>query len=113
MHEMALTDKILKVVLAEAQRNRAQKVNRIKIRIGELAGIVEDCVTYYFQLIARDTIAADAKLEFNICKATLFCPNCRREFEKTPQDFNCPACGGLGRLTGVGRECFVDSIEVE
>lgn len=113
MHEMALTDKILKIALTEAERNGAQKVNKVKIRIGELSGIIEDCVAYYFQLIARDTIAADAKLEFNICKATLFCPNCEREFEKKPRDFNCPICGGLSRLTGAGRECFVDNIEVE
>lgn len=113
MHELALTEKIIKLVLTEAEAHHAQKITKIKISIGELSGMIEDCVEYYFQLSTRDTIAAGAKLEFAKCKARLFCPHCERQFEKSPQDFNCPSCGGLGRLTNVGRECFVESIEVE
>lgn len=113
MHELALTEKLLNLVLTEAENHRAQRVTKIKIHIGELSGIIEDCVAYYFQLVAGDTIAAGAQLEFVKCKAMLFCPVCRREFEKSVQDFNCPICGGLSRLTEAGRECFVESIEVE
>lgn len=113
MHELALTEKMLQLVLIEAKNHQAQRVTKIKLSVGELSGVIEDCVAYYFQLSARDTIAAGAKLEFAKCKAMLFCPVCQRQFEKKPQDFNCPNCGGLGRLTEVGRECFVESIEVE
>lgn len=108
-----MTEKLLNLVLTEAENHQAQRVTKIKICIGELSGIIENCVAYYFQLVAKDTIAAGAQLEFIKCKATLFCPVCRREFEKSAQDFICPNCGGLGRLTEVGRECFVESIEVE
>jgi hydrogenase nickel incorporation protein HypA/HybF len=113
MHELALTEKMLKLVLSEAESHQAVKIIKIKIKIGELSGIIEDCVEYYFQLAARDTLAAGAELEFIRCKAVLFCPKCRREFEKKPPDFNCPDCGNLCRLTDSGRECFVESIEVE
>lgn len=113
MHELALTEKMLRLVLTEAESHQAKKVTKIKINIGELSGIIEDCVEYYFQLSARDTIAAGAELEFVRNKAKLFCPNCELEFEKTPQDFNCPVCGCLSRLTGSGRGYFVESIEVE
>ena len=113
MHELALTEKILRLVLTEAESHQAEKITKIKICVGELSGIIDDCVAYYFQLSARDTIAAGADLEFSHSKAKLFCPNCELEFEKTPRDFNCPVCGGLSRLTGSGRECFVESIEVE
>lgn len=113
MHELALTDKMLRLVLAEAEKHYAQKIIKIKINIGELSGIIEDCVGYYFQLAAQNTIAAGAELEFVKCKAILFCSACLQQFEKSPPDFNCPNCGGLGRLTEAGRECFVESIEVE
>lgn len=113
MHELALTGKILSLVLNEAEKHQARKVTKIKISIGELSGVIEECVAYYFQVAARDTIAAGAELEFTKCRATLFCPNCGRKFTKKPRDFNCPVCGGLSRLTGEGRECFVESIEVE
>ncbi len=113
MHELALTEKLLKLVLTEAESHQARKITNVKICIGELTGIIEDCVAYYFMLSARNTIAAGTKLEFVNCKAKLFCPNCKQEFEKNPRDFNCPTCGGLSRLTETGRECFVESIEVE
>ncbi len=108
-----MTEKIIKLVLAEAETHQAQRITKIKISIGELSGMIEDCVTYYFQLSTQGTIAAGAELEFVKCKARLFCPTCERQFEKSQRDFNCPECGGLGRLTDTGRECFVESIEVE
>lgn len=113
MHELALTEKLLKLVLTEAESHQAQKITKIKVSIGELSGIIEDCVEFYFQLSAQNTIAAGAELEFTKCKATLFCPTCEQQFEKNPQDFNCPTCRGLSRLTDLGRECFVESIEVD
>lgn len=113
MHELALTEKILKLVLTEAAKYQAQKITRIKVSVGELSGIIEDCVEFYLQLSAQNTIAAGAKLEFTKCKARLFCPTCQQQFEKSSRDFNCPTCGGLSRLTEIGRECFVESIEVE
>lgn len=113
MHELALTEKMLKLVLAEAEKHQARKITKIKVSVGELSGIIEECVGYYFRLAAQNTIAAGAELEFVKCKATLFCPVCEGQFEKSPFDFTCPNCGGLGRLTGAGRECFVESIEVE
>lgn len=113
MHELALTEKLLRLVLAEAENHHAQKITKVRVCIGELSGIIEDCVAYYFQLSARNTIAAGAELELVKGKALLFCPVCHRQFPKSPQSFTCPSCGGLGRLTEVGRECFVESIEVE
>jgi hydrogenase nickel incorporation protein HypA/HybF len=113
MHELALTEKMLRLILTEAENHQAEKITKINICLGELSGIIEDCVAYYFQLLARDTIAAGAELEFSLSTTRLFCPNCELEFEKTSRDFNCRVCGGLSRLTGSGREWFIESIEVE
>ena len=113
MHELSLTEKILGLVLETAEANQAHQVTVVKIVIGELSGIVADAVATYFELIAKDTIAAQASLEFTIAKASLFCSTCNREFEKPPADFLCPGCGNLGRLSAKGHECSVISIEVE
>ncbi len=113
MHEFALTEKILKIVLSEAEAHQARRVQKIRLLLGELSGVVSDSLAMYFNLIAKGTIAEGAVLEFNREKARLYCETCRMEYEKADRDFLCPVCGNLGRLTDIGRECIVQNIEVE
>ncbi len=42
MHEMSVAQSILKIVLNEANKNGAAKVKTVRIRAGELRGIVRD-----------------------------------------------------------------------
>ncbi len=113
MHELGLTEKIFQLVLAEAEAHQAKKINKVKIAVGELSGVVEGSVEFYFQLLAKDTIAQEAALEFTKIGAKLYCSQCDREFQKQSRDFLCPTCGNLARLTDNGQECIVESIEVD
>ncbi len=113
MHEQSLTEKMLKLVLEQAALHDARTIKQIRIVIGDLSGIIPGCVRHYFGIIAAGTPAEGARLDLVRGKALLYCPACGREFEKRPADFLCPDCGGLGRLTESGRECFVESIEVD
>jgi hydrogenase nickel incorporation protein HypA/HybF len=113
MHELSLTEKIFKIVAAEAAAHNAGRVTKIKIAVGELSGVVDSSVEFYFRLLAKGTVAEHAVLEFDRIPARLFCIHCNKEFHKQARDFTCPDCGNLARLTEVGQECIVDSIEVE
>lgn len=113
MHELSLTEKILNLVLEQAAEHSAHRVTKIKMVIGELSGMIPECVDQYFRLIAANTPAAEAQLEFVKSKAKLYCPVCEQKFEKQLADFLCPTCKNLGQLTEGGRECFVESIEVD
>lgn len=110
---MALTEKILKIILHEADAHHAHKIKKIGIVLGDLSGVVSDSMEMYFELISKGTIAEDAVLEFTREKAHLYCGQCQAEYIKEPGDFLCPICGSLGRFTDVGRECIVQNIEVE
>jgi hydrogenase nickel incorporation protein HypA/HybF len=113
MHEFALTEKILNIVLNEAEAHHARQVKKITIIVGDLSGVVNDSVEMYFRLIAKGTMAETAILVFIREKARLYCETCQAEYIKTDRDFLCPTCGDLGRLTDIGRECIVQNIEVE
>ncbi len=113
MHEFSLTEKILRIVLNEAEAHQAREVKKIRIIVGDLSGVVNDSVEMYFRLISKGTIAEKAALEFIRQKAQLYCETCRTEYTKTNYDFLCPTCGNLGRLTDTGQECIVQNIEVE
>jgi hydrogenase nickel incorporation protein HypA/HybF len=113
MHEFSLTEKILNIVLKEAEAHHVRQVKKVTIIVGDLSGVVNDSVEMYFRIIAEGTMAEAAVLEFIREKARLYCETCKVEYIKTDRDFLCPTCGNLGRLTDIGRECIVQNIEVE
>ncbi|HEX2999685.1 MAG TPA: hydrogenase maturation nickel metallochaperone HypA [Armatimonadota bacterium] len=113
MHEMAITDNILHIALAEAEKAGAHRITGITLVIGELSSVVDDSVQFYFDFLSKDTIAEGAKLTFKRIPATLRCRACGKTYPKQESDFTCPSCGGDGMLTGDAREFYIESIEVE
>ena len=113
MHESTITQNLLNTVLDEAKKARAQKVTSIHVVVGELSGVVSDCVQFYFDVLKRDTAAAEATLDFTLVPAQLQCRDCHTEFH--PQDalWVCPSCGSNSVDIKGGRDCYIESIEVE
>ncbi len=64
MHELSVTENILKITLEYAEKEKATKVTDIYLNIGQLSSIVDDSVQFYWDLIAKDTICESAK--FNL-----------------------------------------------
>ena len=113
MHELSITQGILSIALEQAEAAQASKIIRINLTIGELSGIVDDCVQFYFELLSRDTIAAEASLAFYQPPTRLRCRNCDTTFSPDDLDWACPNCREQKIEIVSGRECFIDSIEVD
>jgi hydrogenase nickel incorporation protein HypA/HybF len=114
MHELPATEGILNVALEAARQNDARRIIAIDLVIGELAGIVDDSVQFYFDILSKDTIADGAILRFRRERATANCGDCGHQFPiEVPLTAACPACGGIRLHVSGGREFFVESIEVE
>ena len=113
MHELSATQSILDISLEKANEAKARKIIGINIVIGELSGIVEEFVRFYFDLISRDTIAAEASLSFAKVPTQLRCRNCGTVFSPDDSRWLCPKCQAQKIDIMLGRECSVDSIEVE
>jgi Zn finger protein HypA/HybF involved in hydrogenase expression len=60
MHEVALAQGILDVVLDVAA---GRQVQTVRVRAGELLAVSEDSLQFCFELVAQDTPAATARLE--------------------------------------------------
>jgi len=113
MHEYAVTQSMIKLVLEEANRGEVSKILEIRLVIGDLSTIMDESVQMYFDIMSEGTIAEGAKLVFNRIKAEFKCRTCGEVFVKPPKGFDCPKCGGLGTPTGVGKEFYIDSLEIE
>jgi hydrogenase nickel incorporation protein HypA/HybF len=113
MHEYSVTESILSLAIDKAREAHAGKITRINLVLGELSGVVSDCVRQYFTIIAPDTIARDAVLSFETRPILLRCRKCDKEFSPADHRWACPACGEISVEIASGRECYLESIEVE
>ncbi len=113
MHELTITQNILAIVLEKAREVRADKIRKVSVTLGDLSGIVDECVQFYFELLGKDTIASEATLSFERVPTKLKCRRCAGVFSPGELDWACPACKVQDVEIVSGRECYVDSIEVD
>lgn len=113
MHEASITESMLSLALEKAAEAQAKKIIRINLVVGELSGVVGDCVQFYFDAISKNTIAECAELSFETKSTRIRCRKCQKVFSPTDHDWACPDCHEMGVEIVAGRECYMESIEVE
>ena len=113
MHELAITQSMLDLVLQDAKKVNAQKVTKINLVIGDMSGIVDECVEFYFEFLSRDTIATGATLSFTKVPMQTRCYSCGELFIPKEFDWSCPKCHDSNTEIVAGNELYVESIEVE
>jgi len=113
MHELPVTQSILKIALEHAEKADAKRVIDLNIVMGELSSIVDDSIQFYWDIIAKDTIAEGATLHFRRVPAELQCMACLEKYHPTDKELICPRCGGVGAKIIAGEEFSLESIDVE
>ena len=113
MHELSVTQSMLNLALEYAEQASAKRITRINLVIGELSGIVDESVQFYFDFVSKDTLAEGARLAFERMLARLRCRACGHEFALEDGNWACPVCQAMGGEFVAGREFYMDSIEVE
>ena len=113
MHELAITEGILDAAVPAAQAQGAEKILEIRLRIGELSGVIPECVQEYFEMISGGTIAEGARITVEYIPISIECRDCGYTGVMDRKLRHCPKCSGRNiRITG-GREYYVDSLLVE
>jgi hydrogenase nickel incorporation protein HypA/HybF len=113
MHELSVTESILEIALKHARQADAQRIADIYLVIGQLSSIVDDSVQFYWDIVAKDTLAEGACLHFRRIPAQLACLDCGREFTLNGEDYFCPNCQGIHVKVVSGEEFYLEAIEVE
>jgi hydrogenase nickel incorporation protein HypA/HybF len=113
VHELAITQNILDLALDEAKAVQASRITKINLVIGELSGIVSDSVEFYFDFLKKDSAAEGAALDFKVVPTQLRCRSCLTEFNPQDSLWICPNCQSSSIEVITGRDCYIESIEVE
>ena len=90
MNWCELTENLLATVLKEANAARAERVIEINLVVGELSGVVSDCVQFNFDVLKRGTIADTAVLHFKPVAAQLKCRDCHANFNPKDESLGLP-----------------------
>ncbi|MCT7960924.1 hydrogenase maturation nickel metallochaperone HypA [Laspinema sp. D1] len=112
MHEVSLMENTLNIALDCALAQNASKIHRLKMRVGDLSGVVPDALEFAFDVVTRGTIAEGAKFEIERVPVVCHCPNCDRNFEPIDLFYECPHCHQLTHHIQSGQEIELTSLEV-
>jgi len=114
LHELSVMSSILDIVLDHANRNNAKKVVRINLRIGHLSDIIPEWAQSYFDMLSKDTIADNAKLDIEAVPVKIRCHACGHEhtYKKKDWGFTCVKCESSDIELLEGREFSITSIEI-
>jgi hydrogenase nickel incorporation protein HypA/HybF len=113
MHEMGIAEAVLDAVRAEAQRLACGHVYKVAVRIGELAGVAPDSLSFCFEALVKGTELEPLTLEIQYCPRQFQCRKCGRSFSAEIEGLPCPECGGEDSFFVGGDELDIAYLEVE
>ena len=113
MHEMGIANSILDGVAAELRRRPGNRAVKVGVRIGELAGVDPDALSFAFEALTLDTPLAGLLLDVEFRAPRGRCRDCSREFEVRNFELLCPGCAGTNAECISGDEIEFAYLEVE
>ena len=112
MHEMAIAQSLLDIVLQHAARQPG-RVTRVKLQVGQMTQVVPEALEFGFQALAQGTAAEKATLEIEIIPLSVHCEGCGQTAFLETYRFLCPKCQSPQVKLLTGRELAVEYLEVE
>lgn len=113
MHELAVTESLLEITLRHAQNANARRVDNLYLVIGQLSSIIDDSVQFYWDIVAKDTIAEGARLNFRRIAIQMECRDCQQVFTPDDHQFDCPKCGSGQVRILAGEEFYLEAIDIQ
>jgi hydrogenase nickel incorporation protein HypA/HybF len=116
MHELPVTESILKIVLKHAQMNNVRQVVSIHLQIGKLSDLEDEWIQRYFDYLSKGTVVQGAKLKIERMPIRVQCNACSTSYEADASKLGelvCPNCKSNEGTVLSGREYYIKDMEVQ
>jgi len=113
MHELSIANSILEAVRKERERLNGARVTKVGVRIGELAGVDPDALSFGFEALVKDTDLDPLLLAVESVPRRHKCSRCECAFTVVEYKVDCPACGSTDTRCIGGDELELAYLEVE
>ena len=109
MHELAITESVIRAV---AEKVGDRRVRRVSLAVGRLSGVVAESVFFYYDLCSEGTPLAGSKLEIIDIPGRAFCRSCGTELDLEDMIALC-TCGSADLQILGGEQLIIKEVEVE
>jgi hydrogenase nickel incorporation protein HypA/HybF len=112
MHEAGLMQTALDMAFDQARIAGATRIHQVRLRVGQLSGVVPNALRMAFAAAIPGTAADGAELIVDEIAVRCQCEECGEEY--CPEDvvYLCSNCGAINSLIQAGRELELASLEV-
>lgn len=118
MHEYSVMSQIVELILAEANKRKAEEVSHVNLDIGEFTFLGDEQMKFAFEVLTKGTIAEGASLDITRRKGTIECgcgysgvPMQPEEIHSLAPILKCPRCGKIANVKeGLG--CTIRDISL-
>lgn len=112
MHEMSIAQNIIDTIQQNLPGNDDARVTSIKLKIGDLSGVVTDSLEFCFNVLIQGTILDRAKLIVETVRVKGNCRCCGKIFSEQMFMFLCPFCDSRQIDILAGRELEIVEFEL-
>ncbi len=113
MHEMSLCESVLHILQENAKSQGFERVKTVWLEIGALSGVEVEAMRFSFDVVCKNSLAHDAKLEIVNLPALAWCMMCAKTIEIQQRFDPCPDCGSHQLQISQGEEMRIKELEVE
>jgi|SRR5579864_446040 len=113
MHELSIAAAILEAAQREVALHQNAPLQKIVVRLGELAAVDAEALRFSFEMITKATEFEPVELELEFIFRTNRCAGCGAEFAVKDMEFRCPVCGSQDTSFLRGDELEIAYLELE
>ncbi len=114
MHELSVTENLMKTAEKYALKNNAAYVTEISVEIGEVSGIVPECLQTYHSLLKDDyPLLKNSVLKTKMVPSVCRCKGCGGEYNPHETAFKCPNCGSESAEIVSGYDMVIKSVTIK
>jgi hydrogenase nickel incorporation protein HypA/HybF len=113
MHELSIAQSIVDIIRENVPASDLPRVRSIHVRVGTMAGVVAESLSFCFEAVVADAGLSGAHLAIETVPLTARCRSCGQTGEIEPYLFRCGSCEGTDLVVVTGREMTVSEVELE
>ena len=112
MHELSIAQNIVEIVEQHLPEIGVREVKSVKLKVGDLSGVVPDSVKFCFDAMTAGTRLQGATMEIEHVPFVLKCNKCGKDSTNESGIVLCDFCGGSDARIISGNELLVTEIEL-
>ncbi len=113
MHELPITRSLLGLALQHAENAGGGRITALNLEVGQLSGVIDRFIQFYWDIVAEGTPAEGATLNFEQVEIGMECGGCSNRFTPDGRDYECPDCSSTDVLVVDGDQFHLVSIDLE